>query len=281
MIDRERLLTTIQGLPTFPNAAAELFEVTADPKASSGEVAEIVERDPALTTAVLRVANSARFGLSRRVTGVRHAVTLLGRTHVRNLAVAAATTTVLPRRLPGYDLTATEFFRHSVATAVLATEVAKAADIDAHELTFLGGLLHDIGKLAVTAYLKQETTIEIAPGSLATLAGERAVLGLAHTEVAAMLARHWQLPEIVALVAEQHHDPNAVDHPALSVLISLVHVGDVLAYSIDPPRGSTSAPELQLDPQVKERLELEDDRLAAIVEASRDRIEAMVELVTG
>ena len=294
MIDLDRLQERIWSLPTFPGAVAELYEVSADPKATASDVERIVKRDPALTTNVLRIANSARFGLSRRVTGVGHAITLLGRRLVGNLAVASACTAIVPRRLPAYDLSARDFFRHSVATGVLAPHLARQVGIDAPDFTFLAGLLHDLGKLAITAYLAEEPALvqALAGQRLETRAAERTALGTDHAEVAALLARQWHLPEVVAVVAEKHHDPGSVERPPLNTVVALVHVANVLAHEIgnagagdettlcDP--GRVAAKILpQLDPAALATLHLRVDHLPPICREVAGQVDAMAEIITG
>ncbi|MEJ2389245.1 MAG: HDOD domain-containing protein [Chromatiaceae bacterium] len=163
----------------------------------------MITHDPALTTNLLRLANSAFFGRPRQVTSVRQAVTFLGTKRVVEVALAAAFSGVLPEALPGYGIQAATFWRHCVAVAVLSERIADDRALSKDCDGFTCGLLHDIGKLVTSAYLARQTgeIMESIWGQRQVfIVAEHQILGADHAEIGAAVAEKWNLPEAVCAV---------------------------------------------------------------------------------
>ncbi len=279
MIALPTVLARVKTLPTLSAAAVRLSELARDPRSSAADFENLIRPDPALTANLLRVANSAFFGLRNRVESVRHAVTVLGLTRVSEVAAAAAFAPVIPARLPGYDIEAASFWQHSVAVAVLSERLATELKMPRPDLTFTAGLLHDIGKLAIGAFVSQESTeiLGRVRGGLAFVSAEREVLGVDHAEVGALVAEAWRLPAAVASVARWHHAPDAVPEVAGRELVDLVHAADGLAHALGL---GADVGELarQIAPGAEARLGIRARRLERVAGASLDVIREMAGL---
>jgi putative nucleotidyltransferase with HDIG domain len=200
---------------------------------SAGSVAKYLSQDGALTARVLRLANSAYYGLSRRVLDVQEAVVVLGMRNVRNLALVASTYPWLSKPLAGYALAPSEMWRHSFGVAVAASLIADKSKKIAADQAFTAGLLHDLGKTAISVWLENKLPAMLAIAEREGIpfdAVERKVLGYDHQEVGAHMAENWNLPKELVDVMRYHHHPD--DAPADSKMVDCVHVGDYLAGSM-------------------------------------------------
>jgi putative nucleotidyltransferase with HDIG domain len=235
VIAKSELLASIRKLPTFSTTVIRLSSVLNDPDASVGEFEAIILPDVALTANLLRIANSAFFALPRRIGSVREAITLLGINRVYELGAMAAVEAVVPERLPGYGIDAAAYWCHSVAVGVLSERLTRDKKLATPALTFTAGLMHDIGKLVISEYLaKVQAALqdEMIRRNRSLIESEREVLGVDHGEIGADIARSWNLPEEVALVAGAHHDPDGVNGGKGDIMVDLVHIADCLAHSL-------------------------------------------------
>jgi len=228
------VLSRVKELPALSATALRLAELARDARSGAADFERVVRPDPALTANLLRVANSAYFGLRCRAESVRQAVTVLGVKRVSEVAAAVALAPVIPSRLPGYELEASAFWLHSVAVAVLAERLSLQLGLRCPEQTFTAGLLHDIGKLAIGAFVADDAPSILirTRGGLPFVAAEQAVLGVDHGQVGGLMAEAWSLPPAAAAAARWHHAPGAAPEGAPQALIDLVHVADGLAHTL-------------------------------------------------
>lgn len=204
---RFAFLDSLRDLPSLPQALVKISRVASDPKASATDLADLVLRDQALTLKILRIANSARYALySQRVTTVSRAVMLLGFQSVRAVALGLGSFHLLSALRRGGDVLE-GFWRESIATAVVCQEMAGLFGVAVTEEAFVAGLLHDVGKLILAEH-DPDRACELYGGEYLgpqLLAEERAAFGVDHTEVAAELARRWELPEVLRKAMTLHH----------------------------------------------------------------------------
>ena len=235
MIERIEILAGIKKLPAFSTTVVRLSELVNDPESGPGEFEAVVQPDMALTANLLRMANSAYFGLSRRIGSAREAITLLGVRRVFQLGAMAAVDGVIPETLPGYGIDASVFWGHSVAVAVLAERLSKERKLATPALTFTAGLLHDVGKLVISSFLAEHIEAlrsELASGQMSLLACEQKLLGADHAQIGAELGLVWNLPEEVVKVIASHHTPDVANGGRGDVVVDLVHAADCLSHSM-------------------------------------------------
>lgn len=279
MIAKSEVLASIKKLPTFSTTVIRLSSVLNDPDASVGEFEAIILPDVALTANLLRIANSAFFALPRRIGSVREAITLLGINRVYELGALAAIEGVVPTRLPGYGIDAAAYWCHSVAVAVLSERLSRDKKAASPALTFTAGLMHDIGKLVISQYLANLQAAlqdEMIGKNKSLIESEREVLGVDHQEIGAAIARSWNLPEEVALVAAAHHDPDAVKDGKGDAMVDVVHIADCLAHSLG---FGTDIGELHRTLRVAamERLELKASDLERVASRCISEIEGLAQ----
>jgi HD-like signal output (HDOD) protein len=207
-IDSARVLVAEVGqLPVIPDQADRLLRLAASGDTDLSELLAIVESDSVMTAMVLRLVNSAAFGLARRITSVGQAVVLLGMTHVRSLAMAASMASLFS----GRGASAKTAWRHGFAVGCGARTLASHVGLRGREEeAFTAGLLHDIGELVIESCMTGATR-EISRiaelDQVPRLAAERIKLGADHAEIGAALAEHWALPTQITDAISMHHNP--------------------------------------------------------------------------
>jgi HD-like signal output (HDOD) protein len=229
----EKLLTKIQTVPSLPAAVEKLCRMVNDPKAGVNEMSRVISADPALTARLLRVANSAFYGLTGKVGTISHAIMVLGAQQVRNLALGV---TIFGGRFnPDQDpaIPREDFWRHSLATAIAVKSLAAAARIKRPEEIFIHGLLHDVGKQVFLEYMADDYVLlmqekEETGRPLYEIEKER--FGMDHGEVGGELCRYWRVPDALTEVVLAHHRAEGGGDVSETVrLARLVRTADDLA----------------------------------------------------
>lgn len=231
MNQTNKILARVEKIAPLPQTVARLMQLVNEPDHGAGDVANVVSTDPVLTAHVLRVVNSAAFGLGQAVGSLDRAVAYLGDKIVLGIAIGSGASEVFGARLEGYEAEQGMLWRHSLCAAIAARELlplVPAAGTPAS--AFTAGLLHDIGKTVVSEYLKgrktdPETRAEFQKDFVQF---ERDQLGTDHAEVGSLLAQRWRFPASMSEVIRWHHEPGRAS-PEQRPLAYLLHLADVVA----------------------------------------------------
>lgn len=238
----EAMIAEVEALEPLSNTAHALLELLQREDYSLVEVTKLVEADGVLTANLLKVVNAPSFGLGQSVSSVSRAVGFLGDKLVVGIALGSCAQDVFNHALQGYGGHAGQLWEHSLATAIGAREFAKLLNPpNSSGLAYTAGILHDIGKAVLSAFLTQRTQAVLAAvDSLSSPSfdqAEASLLGASHTTLGAMLAAHWRLPEPLVQAIAHHHAPHEAD-PAWQALCCAVQFGDALAMSIGADTGA-------------------------------------------
>jgi putative nucleotidyltransferase with HDIG domain len=193
-------------LPTLPTTFAQLMHAAADQNTSFTELANIIAQDPVLTANVLRVANSGFIGLKQPVEDLSTAIVCLGFFEIRRAALAVGSFKLFQKKGAAAQYL-TNSWIHSLATGMMSQRLAEICGFD-DEGCYLGGLLHDIGKLFFSSTYPEvygAVMERVSKGKGDILDLEKEVFGLTHLEAAAELCDHWKLPRPIRFVATDHH----------------------------------------------------------------------------
>lgn len=195
-------------LPALPSTTARLLSLFDDETAGVDAVLAVIGYDASLSANLLKLCNSAYYGLRQQVGTVHEALGLLGNRTVISLAFATSLGDVLRGPLAGYRLDRDVLWRHSLAVAIGAAHFAEAAGgRELRERAFTAGLVHDIGKLLLNAPLKAKLQQLPQTAGLDVLTrGEHELLGFDHAEAGAALAEAWNFPPALRSVIGAHHD---------------------------------------------------------------------------
>ena len=228
----ERSLETMAGLATLPKVALEIIRLANDDEATADDFCQIVRCDPALCVRVLKVVNSAFYGLSRQIESISQAVVLLGATAIKNIAIASSVHKlfVSGRKIDTFD--PADLWLHSVAVATASREIARRTKLHRPEDAFLAGLIHDVGILVeLQAYGQQFVQVVErvdADPHVAFRQAERELLGASHEAFGAGLCQRWSFPRHLEQVAAHHHEPERVSDDERT-LPAIVHLADWLS----------------------------------------------------
>ena len=206
------VLSRLDDLPAMPLTAAEILRLTKSPEVEIKEIEKSINSDPALAAKVLRIANSAFYGLKVPVSTLSHALMVLGLYQLRSVVVAAAYRGLYAKVPPAVEGILAEIWRHSFVTGFVGREVAKAVGIAQHEECFVAGLLHDIGQVVLARRFPEDYAKlykEAFDSGIDKRSIERNRWGIDHTMVGAAILDRWKIAPGLASYVRFHHEPLA------------------------------------------------------------------------
>jgi len=260
---RSDVIARLNAFPTMPGAAVKIFKLLEDSDTSASQIEELLRYEPGLTANILKLTNSAYFGLPCKVGSVRQAVVLLGWKRVVQLVMVSSVGAMMDKSVPGYDLPPGELWRHSIAVSVTAEELAKELKLPAVEEIFTAALLHDLGKLVLGSFVNEDLKkIEnIASKEISFEVAERMVLGIDHAEIGSQILKKWSFPPELVRAIRWHHAPDSADET--STVGDIVHVANVLCLMIGIGVGREGL-QYEPSPSATERLGLKTAHLEAV-----------------
>ncbi|HVU25858.1 MAG TPA: HDOD domain-containing protein [Opitutus sp.] len=223
-----RRIDACPKLASLESINRALLDLLASDRSMASQIAEIIRRDPSLSARLLRMVNSVYFGLAAPVHSVEEAVIVLGLRQIRELATTTPVIEDLERINRGgpKGLPWRELWRHSIGTAILTREILAAAHGRTDDDTqYLGGLLHNIGKVVMAYAFPEELNwlmTQAADDTAAFAAEERRLLGWDHGRIGAHYLRRHNLPEEIAEAVEHHNAPEkAPEHQTLAAAVQV------------------------------------------------------------
>ncbi|MBL7180121.1 MAG: HDOD domain-containing protein [Desulfobacterales bacterium] len=224
-----KTLDRIDSLPTLPAIAIEVNRMLLDFETSVNQLSGCIEKDPAMVSKMLKLVNSAFFGLKGRISTISHAVIILGFNTIRNAVVSISIIDVFctNKFFDGFDIK--QFWKHSVAVAVTSKYLADKTRIHPADDCFFGGLLHDMGKIVLVQYfndLFQKVWLAIKDGGQSFYEAEKSQIPVDHAQIGGYLAQKWQLPAGLVDAIRCHHvvRPDATDQN----LLMIIHAADII-----------------------------------------------------
>lgn len=271
----QELVQEVGTLFTLPDAALRLNELMEDPRATLQDLADVIQMDAGLATAVLRMANSAYFGLPAKVGTIPLAINLIGQRALRNLVLSLSVTRAF-KGLPAELVDMQAFWENSTACGAIARALARRTRIGNADDLFLAGLLHATGRLVFYArrpvHYREILTAGVTAHQLA--AEERRLFGFDHAELGAALLATWRLPPLLVTTVAWQLKP--MQAPAFVNEVAVLHVAQDMAGGCAPQlKPAQPHPEYRpaFDPAVATRLGLDLSTLPEI------RQEALLEAV--
>ncbi len=219
-------------LPSLPTVALKVIELAQDPEANFSEIADVIQHDPALSSKILATVNSAYYAQERTISTISRAINVLGLNSVKTLALGFSLVGNL-RNAGDDEFDHIEYWRRSLYSATAARTLSRHARMVQHEEAFLGGLLQDLGMVALSQALgtQYDTVLRAAGSGHAGLRDyEVAALGLDHAEVGAALAESWGLPPLLVVPIRYHESPGQADaEDELLAVVRCVALGNRVA----------------------------------------------------
>lgn len=273
---KKKIIKRIDDLPPMPKVLFKAREVLSDMNSSFKDISTIIETDQAIAAKILKVANSAYYGLSGMVSSIHQASVVLGYQTLEQVITMVSTSSLLGKKLGGYQLNAGVMWRHSLAVALACKFIAQKRAPSLESDAFSVGLIHDAGKLALDPYVqKKRKEIEtfLRDETPSFLLAERAVLGFDHTEIAQDLTKKWNLPKDHGAAIRHHHSPS---ESANNQLVHIVHVANYIAAQAGFGGGPGFDTE-PVDPKSLEALRIKSD----LLEEAQTQLAASVEEITA
>ena len=220
-------------LPTLPTVALEIRKLVNDPSSNISDLERLIEADVALTSRILRIANSAYYGIPRKVDNLKMAMVILGVLEIVNLVTSVSVLKMFKNQSSSTNFSVTEFFIHSTNCAELTVGLFKGLKINVPSGAYISGLLHDIGKLMLNQYFPDylEASMTYAEEHDIQYAdAELEVLGIDHGHIGGWVAKRWNIPEEIIEAITQHHV--RPDTKAKHCLPEMIEKADKLCYLI-------------------------------------------------
>lgn len=275
---RSKLNRALRDLPVLPTVVMQILRETNNPEVSAAKIEEIILKDQALTAQVLRVVNSSYYGLAGQVSSVSQAILVLGLQQIRNLVLSmAASTSFMTDGQCQRDILM-KFWQHAFATATTTQVLRQFKSVPPREAEalYVGGLIHDIGRLFLCSQFEQpyarvfalveETDVTIE-------AAESEVFGMNHSEVGHELAKAWLFPEPLFSIIGKHEGPFDETTPSY---VHLVHIADALNKHFYFP--TTQTPQQLIHPLSWEWFGFTEANFGAVTLEVANRVESASEL---
>jgi len=276
-------ISDISHIATLPEITLKIIELVEDPTSTAQDLHNIISNDPALCSRILKVVNSAFYGLPRQIGSINRAIVLLGLNAVKNIAIAASLTKLFRGGELCARFSAKDLWIHSIATAAGAKLVCDELKLNLSDEPFLAGLIHDIGIMVEVQSMRhellqvfEEMTFDGDGAPTSDMREvEGRVLGADHEAFGAGLCEAWKFPKSFTFVTRHHHAPMelAEENRALAAIVYVAdRISALCGYGF-----RTDLPNLDFDPEVIDGLSLSAQQIEAIKERlpeSFDEIEA-------
>ena len=285
--DQQSVVTSaiaeISHIATLPEITLKIIELVEDPTSTAQDLHNIIANDPALCSRILKVVNSAFYGLPRQIGSISRAIVLLGLNAVKNIAIAASLTKLFRGGELCSRFSAKDLWIHSIATAAGAKLVCDELKLNLSDEPFLAGLIHDIGIMVEVQSMRhellqvfEEMTFDGDGAPTSDMREvEGRVLGANHEAFGSGLCEAWKFPQSFTFVTRHHHAPMELpeENRALSAIVYVAdRISALCGYGF-----RTDLPNLDFDPEVIDGLSLSAQQIEAIKERlpeSFDEIEA-------
>jgi HD-like signal output (HDOD) protein len=227
-------LDQVENLPTLPVIVHQIQKLIENPNSNMSQIALIITRDQSTAARVVRLVNSAFYGLGNKISSIQQAIMLLGLNTVKNLVIGVSVVKTFEGVHNATIFDREKFWLHSFACATGARLIAKKLDRDEPEDYFMAGLLHDIGILVLDQFFHEEfiAIVQQAVRTKMELTDvERGVLGISHCEIGEFMAAKWRIPEYLALAIRHHHKPafSELETENYRFIAAAVHIADTSA----------------------------------------------------
>lgn len=278
----QQAMSKVTELGSLPEVTTKIVHVVEDPRTTAKEMREVVQGDPALAAKILKIVNSAFYGLPSQVASLERAILMLGLTSVKNLALATSLSQLIKGGTVSDRFGARDLWLHCVAVGVAARELAKVAKAPQPDEAFVAGLVHDMGLIVAQ---------QIFPGKLKAVAEtcsqtpqnfcatEHRLMEVDHQELGGALAARWKFPPGLRSAIAYHHDPRLLQ-PEYQRNAATVYIADTLCCTAQYGF-YLSAQDQELSDDVLELAGLKHGQLAPVMEELPARVEEAEQVFSG
>jgi putative nucleotidyltransferase with HDIG domain len=226
---QSRIIQCIKDLPPMPQVVIKIQHLISDLNSDITDLAQIIESDQAVAAKVLKMANSAYYGMSGKISSIHQASVLLGYQVLGEIVAMAGVVGILSGSMPGYGYDSQELWKHSLSVAFSARMIAEIKNKSLMHEAHTAGLIHDVGKIILDSYILENMdriSVYMVQEEKSFLDAERYIFGFDHAEIASEVCRAWKIPEKISLAILYHHRPSYSYGDELSYIL---HMADFIA----------------------------------------------------
>ena len=273
------LVGSITKLTSFPDVAIRINDMLSDENSGATEIGALIETDPALSAAMLRISNSPLYNVGGSVDSIDRAVTIVGTREVRDLAFGICASETF-KGIPNDLITVEDFWRHCIFCASAAQCLGKKASVSKGESYFCAGLLHDIGHLVMFNQEPELSTKALQHSldnndGLSPYLSEREIFGFDHMDVGGELARQWRLPDTLRHAIQYHHEPFSAEEVTDAALV--IHVANSIAVLAE--LGSLNLDDAPpIDERVLSELGIDSSIVPDVIEKTQESVDELLRI---
>lgn len=273
MTDLQAIVEQIDLLKPIPAIATQIMTKSADPDSPLSDIADLIVNDPVLTANLLKICNSAYFGLPRKIDSVKNAVSWVGMDQIVELVLTSSVSDNFTKGLEGYGLGEGELWRHAVISAHVAKSLARRIGGSRNEhLIYTAALLKDIGKLILgrfVAFSYEKINILVHSQGYSFSDAEKKIIGMNHEELGAMVGEKWAFSDKLIYIIRHHHLTDETARRDLET--TLIYLADIICMMMGICAG-TDGLSYMFYSEVLNRLNVSDEDLQkTIAETSENR----------
>lgn len=266
-------------IATLPEVTMRIIEVVQDHRSTAHDLHKIVSNDPALSARVLRVVNSAFYGLPGQIGSIDRAIMLLGLNAVKNIAIAASLTKMFNQQVPCDDFSGKDLWTHSVAVGAANKLITTAIGLALPDEAFLAGLIHDLGLVALLQCYNEKIPeiVDLVRSGVSFRTAEEQIIGADHQQIGMALAAKWKFPRSFQYVSGYHHNP--LELAKENRLLAIVtHISDIICAKKELGLTLTVEHE-EIDDVLKTEIDLSDEQITEIESQISDELDTVKSLI--
>ncbi len=229
VISKEDLINKAGDLNVLPFVARKVIETLNDENCTIDKLSDIIEKDQAISARILKISNSALYGLRREVASLRQAIVLLGLRTIRSLVLSISTRALHKN----FGMKEKILWDHSVGAAIASKMISAGLEAEVGEASFVGGLMHDFGKTVMnneSPDVFEEVMMAVYNENDESIAAEEKVYGFNHAELGARVIEKWGFSPLLVNVLEKHHLINVkledINNPVVAKSVAVVNLAD-------------------------------------------------------
>ena len=280
MSDITSIIKKIDQMKPMPQVASKVMSIVQNPETSMSDLSKIIIYDSSLTANLLKMTNSAYFGLPGKVDSVHQAIVYMGMSKVVDLVLMTASAGNLQSAQKGYDLNQGELWKYSVSSALIARELAEKKGIKETHRIFTAALLKDIGKVILSQYVNdsfEKINVLVTEERFTFREAEKKVIGIDHAELGGMVAQAWNFSPQMVEIIQNHHAPQ---ESSMNLIEScIVYLADTLCMMMGIGLGSDGLA-YRFHKDIVERLELTERDFQEIIAGFGEKLQQVEQLVS-
>ncbi len=230
MNDVEKVVSQIHSLPTLPQIVQKVVTLAEDPNISSATLAKTVSLDPSLVTKILKVVNSAYYGLPRKISTLTQATVILGFSAIKNIVLTTSVFKIFNNNGNSSSFDRKRFWEHSICCAIASKILSKKMRLCIPEEAFVVVLIHDIGKIVLDQFLHKKFELilnRVREQNISILEAENEILGVNHSQIGGWLCDKWNFPRQIQESVIYHHMPESAT--INRKMVAIVHLGNAIS----------------------------------------------------